>query len=48
MTPSPAGALWLPARIAVTSSGVTALMIAAQLLLVPGDEIVAVVPMWPT
>lgn len=34
-------------RIAVTSSGVTALMIAAQLLLEPGDEVVAVVPVWP-
>jgi aspartate/methionine/tyrosine aminotransferase len=34
-------------RIAVTSSGVTALMIAAQLLLAPGDEVVAVVPVWP-
>jgi len=34
-------------RIAVTSSGVTALMVAMQLLLDPGDEVVAVVPVWP-
>lgn len=34
-------------RIAVTSSGVSALMIANQLLIGPGDEVVAVVPVWP-
>ncbi len=34
-------------RIAVTSSGVNALMLAGQLLLSPGDEAVAVVPLWP-
>jgi aspartate/methionine/tyrosine aminotransferase len=34
-------------RIAVTSSGVTALMLAMQLLLSAGDEVVAVVPVWP-
>jgi aspartate/methionine/tyrosine aminotransferase len=34
-------------RIAVTSSGVTALMLAMQMLLDPGDEVVAVVPVWP-
>ena len=34
-------------RIAVTSSGVSALMIASQLLFEPGDEVVAVVPVWP-
>lgn len=34
-------------RIAVTSSGVSALMVAAQLLLSSGDEAVAVVPVWP-
>jgi aspartate/methionine/tyrosine aminotransferase len=34
-------------RIAVTSSGVSALMIAMQLLAGPGDEVVAVVPVWP-
>ncbi len=36
-----------PDRIAVTSSGVSALMIANQLLVGPGDEVVAVVPVWP-
>jgi len=35
------------ARIAVTSSGVNALMLAMQLLADPGDEVVAVVPLWP-
>lgn len=34
-------------RLAITSSGVTALMLAMQLLLNPGDEVVAVVPVWP-
>jgi aspartate/methionine/tyrosine aminotransferase len=34
-------------RIAVTSSGVSALMLAMQLLAGPGDEVVAVVPVWP-
>jgi aspartate/methionine/tyrosine aminotransferase len=34
-------------RIAVTSSGVTALMIAMQMLAGAGDEVVAVVPVWP-
>ena len=34
-------------RIAVTSSGVTALMLAAQALVSPGDKVVAVVPLWP-
>jgi aspartate/methionine/tyrosine aminotransferase len=34
-------------RIAVTSSGVNALMIAMQLLAGAGDEVVAVVPVWP-
>lgn len=36
-----------PERIAVTSAGVSALMVAAQLLLAAGDEVVAVVPVWP-
>src|SRR5664279_3395603 len=35
------------ARIAVTSSGVNALMLAMQALVGPGDEVVAVVPVWP-
>jgi aspartate/methionine/tyrosine aminotransferase len=34
-------------RIAVTSSGVSALMLAAQALVSPGDRVVAVVPLWP-
>ena len=34
-------------RIAVTSSGVNALMLAMQALAGPGDEVVAVVPIWP-
>ncbi len=34
-------------RIAVTSSGVNALMLAMQLLVDPGDEVAAVVPLWP-
>jgi aspartate/methionine/tyrosine aminotransferase len=34
-------------RIAVTSSGVTALMVAIQMLVNAGDEVVAVVPVWP-
>jgi aspartate/methionine/tyrosine aminotransferase len=34
-------------RVAVTSSGVTALMLAMQMLAGPGDEVVAVTPVWP-
>ncbi|SHN27076.1 pyridoxal phosphate-dependent aminotransferase [Rhizobacter sp. OV335] len=34
-------------RIAVTSSGVNGLMIATQALVGAGDEVVAVVPVWP-
>jgi aspartate/methionine/tyrosine aminotransferase len=34
-------------RIAVTSSGVNALMLAIQALVGPGDEVAAVVPLWP-
>jgi aspartate/methionine/tyrosine aminotransferase len=34
-------------RVVVTSSGVNALMLAMQLLAGPGDEVVAVVPVWP-
>jgi aspartate/methionine/tyrosine aminotransferase len=34
-------------RIAVTSSGVSGLMLAAQLLIDAGDEVVAVTPVWP-
>ncbi len=36
-----------PTNIAVTSSGVSALMLVAQLLLNPGDRVVAVTPLWP-
>lgn len=36
-----------PDRIVVTSSGVSALMLAAQAILRPGDRVVAVVPLWP-
>ncbi len=34
-------------RIAVTNSGVSALMIAAQAIISPGDRVVAVAPVWP-
>lgn len=34
-------------RIAITSSGVTGLMVAMQALLDAGDEVVAVAPVWP-
>ena len=34
-------------RVAVTSSGVSALMLASQALISPGDRVVAVVPLWP-
>jgi aspartate/methionine/tyrosine aminotransferase len=36
-----------PDGIAVTSSGVSALMLASQLLVDPGDRVVEVVPLWP-
>ena len=34
-------------RVAVTTSGVSALMLASQLLAGPGDRIVTVTPLWP-
>ena len=34
-------------RVAVTSSGVSALMLASQALISSGDRVVAVVPVWP-
>ncbi len=34
-------------RICVTSAGVSALMIAMQAILAPGDRVVAVAPVWP-
>src|SRR6266404_432856 len=36
-----------PGRLAVTSAGVNALMLASQLLVDPGDRVVEVVPLWP-
>ena len=36
-----------PDRIAAVGSGVSALMIANQLVLSPGDKVVAVTPLWP-
>ena len=36
-----------PERIAITSGGVNALMVAMQALVDPGDHVVAVVPLWP-
>lgn len=36
-----------PDRIAVTSGGVNALMLASQLLVGDGDDVVAVTPVWP-
>ena len=34
-------------RVAVTSSGVSALMLLAQLIINPGDRVVAITPLWP-
>lgn len=34
-------------RVAVTSAGVSALMLIAQLIINPGDRVVAVTPLWP-
>jgi aspartate/methionine/tyrosine aminotransferase len=36
-----------PARIAAVGSGVNALMLAAQMVVSPGDRVVAVTPLWP-
>ncbi|WP_417584182.1 pyridoxal phosphate-dependent aminotransferase [Pelagibacterium sp.] len=36
-----------PEQIAVTGSGVSALMIANQLIVSPGDKVVVVTPIWP-
>jgi aspartate aminotransferase len=35
------------ARVAVTGSGVAALMLSAQMLLSPGDRVVIITPVWP-
>ena len=45
--PSVGGAKVGPERIAVTSGGVNALMLAVQALVDAGDEVVAVTPIWP-
>jgi aspartate aminotransferase len=36
-----------PGRVAAVGSGVSGLMIAAQMVLSPGDRVVAVTPLWP-
>ncbi|AEQ52873.1 pyridoxal phosphate-dependent aminotransferase [Pelagibacterium halotolerans] len=36
-----------PERIAITGSGVSALMIANQLIVSPGDKVVVITPIWP-
>lgn len=36
-----------PERVAITSGGVNGLMLAMQAIVDPGDEVVAVVPLWP-
>lgn len=36
-----------PDRIAITGSGVSALMIANQLIVSPGDRVVVITPIWP-
>ena len=36
-----------PERLAITNSGVSALMVAAQALVSPGDRVVVVAPVWP-
>lgn len=41
------GAAIAPERVAVTGSGVSALMLAAQMVLSPGDRAVVVTPIWP-
>jgi aspartate/methionine/tyrosine aminotransferase len=34
-------------RVAVTSAGVSGLMVAAQLMIAPGDRVLALTPVWP-
>lgn len=36
-----------PAQLAITNSGMNALMLVTQALIGPGDRVVAVVPLWP-
>jgi aspartate/methionine/tyrosine aminotransferase len=37
----------IPDEVAVTASGMSALMLAAEALIAPGDRVVAVTPLWP-
>lgn len=37
----------VPDEVAVTASGMSALMLAAEALIAPGDRVVAVTPLWP-
>ena len=46
-TPARCTARWRASRIAITSGGVNALMLAVQALVDAGDEVVAVTPVWP-
>jgi aspartate aminotransferase len=41
------GVAMTPERFAVTGSGVSALMLSAQMLVNPGDKVVMVTPIWP-
>ena len=45
--PPQAGAAGTPDRIAVTASGMSALMLAVEALIGPGDRVVCVTPLWP-
>ena len=36
-----------PSAIAVTASGMSALMLAVEALVAPGDRVVVVTPLWP-
>jgi aspartate/methionine/tyrosine aminotransferase len=40
-------AVLTPDRVAVVSSGISGLMLTAQMLLAPGDRVVIVTPIWP-
>lgn len=41
------GAALTPERFVVTGSGVSALMLASQMVVSPGDRVVMVTPIWP-
>src|SRR5512135_3754036 len=45
--PPRTGATVTPGRIAVTASGMSALMLAVEALIGPGDRVVCVTPLWP-